>query len=84
MAHHLEHSQQYQRPILFDSRTEFYKKRDLNTLTNQLEELLDEIQNSEQVQKINPAKQPRQLNPHQRQKILDTLLPVKRQVSASK
>lgn len=77
-------SQQYQRPILFDSKTEFYKKRDLNTLTNQLEELIDEIQSSDQVHKINPIKPAPQLNPHQRQKILDTLLPVKQQVSASK
>ncbi len=84
-------SQQYQRPILFDSKTEFYKKRDINTLTNQLEELVDEIQNSDQVQKIVPPKQvpPQknvpQLNPHQRKKIIETLLPAaKQQVTASK
>ncbi len=77
-------SQQYQRPILFDSKTEFYKKRDLNTLTNQLEELLDEIQKSDQVQKINQPKQAPQLKPHQRKKILETLMPAKQHMTASK
>ena len=46
--------------------------------------LLDEIQKSDQVQKINQPKQAPQLKPHQRKKILETLLPAKQQVSASK
>ena len=44
-------SQKYQRPILFDSKTEVYKKRDINTISAQLDEVLDLIKSGDLSQK---------------------------------
>ena len=44
-------SQKYQRPILFDSKTEVYKNRDINTISAQLDEVLDLIKNGNISQK---------------------------------
>ena len=64
-------SQKFQRPILFDSKTEVYKKRELNEIGAQLDEVLELIKsgdhlNGKGVQKIpkKGMKRPTQKKPH--------------------
>ena len=64
-------SQKFQRPILFDSKTEFHKKRDINALASQIEELLDQIKNSDKIKKIKPAPAKAQLTGRQPKAMLE-------------
>jgi len=77
-------SEQFQRPVLFDSKTELYRKRDLNALTGRLERLLDELQKSDNHKKKKLPDQAPQLNSRHHKKIQDTLGPPKEQVSTAK
>ena len=56
-------SQKFQRPILFDSKSEVYKKRDLNQIGGQLDEMLDVIKNGQYEQKVKVRKAPPQKKP---------------------
>ena len=85
-------SQKFQRPILFDSKTEVYKNRDINTISAQLDEVLDLIKNGDhrahkrihklsskkKTEKNTNGKTPPRLKPH----IPEQMLEQPRQVAA--
>lgn len=71
-------SQKFQRPILFDSKTEYYRKRDLNALAAQIEELLDQMKNGDKVKKIGQAPAKTQLQGRQPKAMLEPVRPPER------
>jgi hypothetical protein len=77
-------SQKFQRPILFDSKTESHKKRDINAISRQLEDVLEQLKSGDGVQKIAPstARHP-QLQVHSRENRLDPVIPAQPRVPAS-
>lgn len=80
-------SQQFQRPILFDSRTEYHKKRDINTISAQLEEVLEHMKSGgDGFKQLTPQKQgPHpQLNPHTRKDILEPVIAAQQYIAAAK
>ena len=77
-------SQQFQRPILFDSKTEYYKKRDINALATQIEDLLDHMKRSERVKQIRQAPAKAQLPARQKQAMLEPVITQERISSMAK
>ena len=89
-------SQKFQRPILFDSKTEVYKNRDINTISAQLDEVLDLIKNGnhrpskrihelstqKKKQKNTLTKTPPRLKPHIPEQILEQPRQVAARVSS--